>query len=78
MSLETCATSETPAAPIGALARLATTGIYLLRGIPRDLQGAARARAVAEGTTVHRVLLHALREYAAGTWTPRSAEGAES
>lgn len=72
MGLETFAASESHPAPIGALARLATTGIYLLRGIPRDLQGAARARAVAEGTTVHRVLLGALREYAAGTWTPRS------
>ena len=28
------------------LARLATTGIYLVRDVPRDLQRAARARAV--------------------------------
>jgi hypothetical protein len=54
------------------LARMATTGIYLLRGLPRDLQRAARARALAEGTTLHSVLLQGLREYAAGTWTPRS------
>ena len=66
-------TSKNRPAPIGALARLATTGIYLLRGIPRDLQAAARARAVTEGTTVHGVLLGALREYAAGSWTPRNA-----
>jgi hypothetical protein len=56
----------------GVLARLATTGIYLLHGIPRDLQRAARVRAVSEGTTLRWALLQALREYAAGTWTPRS------
>ena len=54
-----------------ALARLATTGIYLLRGVPRSLQRVARARAVNEGTTLRRVLLQGLHEYAAGTWTPR-------
>ena len=54
-----------------ALARLATTGIYLLRGVPRSVQRAARARAVSEGTTLRRVLLQGLQEYAAGTWTPR-------
>jgi hypothetical protein len=54
-----------------ALARLATTGIYLLRGVPRSLQRAARARAVSEGTTLRRILLQGLQEYAAGTWTPR-------
>ena len=52
------------------LARVATTGIYLVRGVPRDLQRAARARAVSEGTTLRLVLLQALRDYAAGTWTP--------
>lgn len=72
MTLETI--SESRSAPIGALVRLATTGIYLLRGIPRDLQAAARARATTEGTTMHAVLLAALREYAAGTWTPRHEE----
>ncbi|MCI0546533.1 MAG: hypothetical protein L0027_04550 [Candidatus Rokubacteria bacterium] len=55
-----------------ALARMATTGIYLLRGVPRVLQRTARARAVHEGTTLRQVLVQALREYAAGTWTPRS------
>ena len=54
---------------------MATTGIYLLRGIPRDLQRAARARAVSEGTTLRCVLLQALREYAAGTWTPQPVAG---
>ena len=34
------------------LARLATTGIYLVRDVPRDLQRAARARAVRESTTL--------------------------
>ena len=77
MNLETRATLEPRPLPIGPLARLATTGIYLLRGIPRDLQGAARARAVSEGATVHDVLLQALREYAAGTWTPGEAQPAK-
>ncbi|PYO03023.1 MAG: hypothetical protein DMD89_03290 [Candidatus Rokuibacteriota bacterium] len=57
--------------PVRVLARLATTGIYLLHGIPRDLQRAARLRAVSEGTTLRSALLQALREYAAETWTPR-------
>jgi hypothetical protein len=79
MSLGPFATlKKSPAAPVGPLARLATTGIYLLRGIPRDLQGAARARALTQGTTVHSVLLRALREYAAGSWTPRPEEDRES
>ncbi len=71
MSLEMSAASGGRSTPIGVLARLATTGIYLVRGIPRDLQGAARARAATEGTTVHAVLQGALREYVAGTWAPR-------
>jgi hypothetical protein len=53
------------------LARVATSGIYLLRGLPRDLQRAARVRALSEGTTLRSVLLQGLREYAAGTWTPQ-------
>ena len=57
--------------PTGALLSIATTGIYLLRGIPLELQRAARARAVGEGTTLHEVLLKGLAEYAAGTWTPQ-------
>jgi hypothetical protein len=56
----------------GALARMATTGIYLLRDVPRELQRAARGRARYQGTTLSRVLLQGLREYAAGTWTPQS------
>ena len=52
--------------------RMAITGIYLVRGIPLDIQRAARARAVREGTTLRRVLGHALREYAGGTWTPNT------
>jgi hypothetical protein len=60
--------------PVRVLARMATTGIYLLRGIPRDLQRAARVRAVREGTTLRWVLLQALHEYAAGTWRPQSRE----
>jgi len=62
-----------------ALARMAVTGIYLLRGVSRGLQRAARARAVSEGTTLRRVLLQGLHEYAAGTWTPQAeAKVAES
>ncbi len=53
-----------------ALARMATTGIYMVRGVPRELQRSARARAVSEGTTLRSVLLQALRDYAARTWTP--------
>ena len=71
MNLETFATSGGRPIPIRALAHIATTGIYLLRGIPRDLQRAARARAVSGGTTLRCVLLQALGEYAAGTWTPQ-------
>lgn len=55
-----------------ALARMAVTGIYLLRGVSRSLQRTARARAVSEGTTLRRVLLQGLHEYAAGTWTPQA------
>jgi len=55
----------------GVLARMATTGIYLVRGVPRELQRAARVRAVSEGTTLRSVLLKALAEYAAGNWTPQ-------
>lgn len=57
-----------------ALARLATTGIYLLRGLSHGVQRAARVRAASEGTTLRWVLGQALREYAAGTWTPRADE----
>lgn len=57
--------------PTRALVRMATTGIYLLRGVPLDLQRAARVRAVSEGTTLHQVLLKGLSEYAAGDWTPQ-------
>ena len=53
------------------LARTARTGIYLVRGLPRDLQRTARARAVSEGTTLSAVLVDALRDYAGGTWSPR-------
>ena len=54
-----------------ALVRTAKSGIYLVRGVPRDLQRSARARAARETTTLSSVLRQALREYAAGTWTPR-------
>ncbi len=56
------------------LARIATTGIYLVRGVPRGLQRAARARARRERTTLRWILLQALREYAAGTWTPHPGD----
>lgn len=57
--------------PNDALTNVAPTGIYLLRGVPRELQRAARRRALDDGTTLRSVLLRALREYAASTWTPR-------
>jgi hypothetical protein len=58
----------------GALARVATTGIYLLRGVPIEVQRAARIGAAREETTLRQVLLRGLGEYAAGTWTPRADE----
>jgi uncharacterized membrane protein YeaQ/YmgE (transglycosylase-associated protein family) len=61
-----------PAAQV--LMRVATTGIYLLRGVPLELQRAARVRAVRDGTTLHQVLLKGLGEYAAGTWTPQPGD----
>ena len=61
---------HTPLVPAQVLARAAKTGIYLVRHVPRTLQRAARARAVTEGTTLSAVLVLALRDYAAGTWTP--------
>ena len=54
-----------------ALVSTAKSGIYLIRGIPRELQRSARARAVKETTTLNVVVRQALREYAAGTWTPQ-------
>lgn len=60
--------------PTRALVRMATTGIYLVRGVPLDLQRAARVRAVSEGTTLRQVLLQGLGEYAVGTWTPHPAD----
>ena len=56
------------------LVSTAKSGIYLVRGIPRDLQRSARVRAVRETTTLSVVLRQALREYSAGTWTPRLEE----
>ena len=56
------------------LVRTAKSGIYLVRGVPRDLQRTARARAARETTTLSSVLRQALREYAAGTWTPGPAD----
>lgn len=61
-------------APAGALMRVATTGIYLVRGVPLELQRAARVRAMSDGTTLHQVLLEGLGEYAAGTWRPRAGD----
>jgi hypothetical protein len=52
-----------------ALVRAAKSGIYLVRGVPRDLQRTARARAARDATTLSTVLRQALRDYAAGTWT---------
>ena len=62
---------EAPPLLARVLTRVARTGIYLVRGVPRDLQGAARVRAAREGTTLSAILVAALREYAAVTWSPR-------
>ena len=72
--------SEAPPAlarprPAPTLARMATTGIYLVRDVPVELQRAARVRAASEGTTLQQVLLSGLGEYAAGTWTPPPVHG---
>jgi len=58
----------------GRARSMATTGIYLVSGVSRDLQRAARVRAVSEGTTLRTVLLESLGEYAAGNWTPHPDE----
>ena len=60
--------------PSYVLARMATTGIYLLHGIPRDVRRAARGRAVREETTLRAVLLRALNEYATGAWPQQRKE----
>ena len=57
-----------------ALVQTAKSGIYLVRGVPRELQRSARARAARETTTLSSVLRQALREYSAGTWTPRTTD----
>jgi hypothetical protein len=53
--------------------RRASTGIYRVRGVSRDLHRAARLRAVSQGTTLRWVVLQALQAYSAGTWTPPDA-----
>jgi hypothetical protein len=50
------------------------TGTYVVRGLLREVHRAARLRATSEGTTLRMVVLQALRDYAAGIWTP-AAEG---
>jgi hypothetical protein len=65
-------------APHRVLARIAPSGIYLLRGVPLPVQRAARRRAVSQGTTLGQVLLTGLSEYAAGTWTPRPDDTASA
>jgi hypothetical protein len=50
--------------------RGASTGIYRVRGVSRDLHRAARLRAVSQGTTLRWVILQALHAYSARTWTP--------
>lgn len=56
----------------------ASTGTYRIRGVSRDLHRAARLRAVSQGTTLRRVVLHALQAYGAGTWTPGEKPPASS
>lgn len=54
------------------------TKVYRVHGVSRDLRRAARARAVTEATTLRAVLVQALTEYAAGSWTPRPDADARS
>jgi predicted HicB family RNase H-like nuclease len=49
------------------------TGTYVVRGVSREVHRAARLRATSEGTTLRSVVLQALHDYAAGTWTPSAA-----
>jgi predicted HicB family RNase H-like nuclease len=53
----------------------ASTGVYRIRGVPRELHRAARLRAASQGTTLRRVVLQALHAYSAGTWTPPAEPG---
>jgi hypothetical protein len=53
----------------------ASTGVFRVRGVSRDLHRAARLRATSEGTTLRRVVLQALHAYSAGTWTPDKSPG---
>jgi hypothetical protein len=46
------------------------TGTYVVRGLLREVHRTARLRAMSEGTTLRSVVHRALRDYAAGTWTP--------
>jgi len=64
--------------PNRVLARMAMTGIYLLHGIPREVQQASRLRAGRENTTLRMVLLQALNEYAAGAWPSRENESRQN
>jgi hypothetical protein len=61
--------------PHPGLTPFAATGIYLVRGVPRDLQRMARRRAAADGTTLPWVLIQALRDSASGAWTHRPPRG---
>ena len=64
---------ENPGADVdrSARPRNAVKRTALVRSVPRALRRSARARAVTDGTSLRQVLVRALHEYAAGTWTPR-------
>lgn len=49
---------------------LAGDGYYYLRAVPTEVLSRARARAAAEGRTLKWVLVHALRAYGEGEWSP--------
>lgn len=49
---------------------MAKTVSMLIRAIPAPDHLAAKARAQAEGRTLEGLVLAALRDYGAGTWTP--------
>ena len=47
-----------------------TTVAYQLRAIPREIHGAAVARAQREGRSLRWILIQALRAYGSGQWGP--------
>jgi len=60
--------------PSRVVARIATTGIYLLHDVPRDPQRAARACAGREGITLRLGAPASPARVRRGTWAPQPDE----